>query len=339
MKEYLIYHTIALAIGYLADLVIGDPHRMPHPIRLIGRLIGALEHLLHKRRDPKNELITGTVLWIVTVLATALVTAAVFAGAYRCDCRLGIAVEAILTFYILAAGSLSRETMRVYRALPDLADARGALSMIVGRDTAVLDEAGIIRAAVETVAENTSDGVLAPLLYTAIGTPVLGMLYKAVNTMDSMLGYHNERYEFFGRAAAKADDLFNFVPSRISALLLIAATWILHLFSKEYDAAGAFRIWRRDRMNHKSPNSAQTESACAGALGLRLGGDATYGGVPVKKPTIGDPVRMIAKEDIRRTIRMMFAAEGLTMLILVGGLLACHMAEIFTDYKCIWIIR
>ncbi len=327
MKEYLIYHTIALAIGYLADLLIGDPHRMPHPIRWIGRLIGALERLLHKGRDPKREFITGLILWILTVTLTVIVTSVIFLGAYLCDFRIGIAVEAILTFYILAAGSLCRETMLVYRALPDLVHARLALSMIVGRDTAVLDEAGIIRAAVETVAENTSDGVLAPLIYTAVGTPILGMLYKAVNTMDSMLGYHNERYEYFGKMAAKADDVWNYLPSRISALLMIISAWIMQHLGRDFSAAGAFRIWRRDRLNHKSPNSAQTESAAAGALGLELGGDSTYGGMLVQKPTIGDPIRTIEPNDIRRSIRLMFASELLTMLLVgIGfGSLTCFM--------------
>ncbi|MCR4705593.1 MAG: adenosylcobinamide-phosphate synthase CbiB [Lachnospiraceae bacterium] len=318
----MIYHMIALSIGYLADLVIGDPHGMPHPIRLIGRLIGALERLLHKSCDPKKELLAGSILWILITVMTVIITGVIFASAYICDIRLGVAVEAILTFTILAAGSLCRETMKVHDALPDLADARKALSMIVGRDTNVLDEAGIIRAAVETVAENTSDGVLAPLLYTAIGGPVLGMLYKAVNTMDSMLGYHNERYEYFGRCAARADDVFNFIPARLSALFMIASAWVLRIFTKEYDAACAYRIWRRDRMKHKSPNSAQTESVCAGALAVRLGGNATYGGIPVKKPTIGDPVKEIERSDICRAIRLMFATEGIFVLLILAAFAA-----------------
>ncbi len=315
MKEYLIYHMIALSIGYLADLVIGDPHGMPHPIRMIGRLIGALERLLHKSCDPKKELLAGSILWILTTVTTVIITGVILAGAYLCDFCLGIVIEAILTFTILAAGSLCRETMQVYDALPDLSKARRALSMIVGRDTDVLDEAGIIRAAVETVAENTSDGVLAPLLYTVIGGPVLGMLYKAVNTMDSMLGYHNDRYEYFGRCAARADDVFNYIPSRLSALFMIVSAWALRIFTKEYDAAGAYRIWRRDRRNHKSPNSAQTESACAGALSVRLGGNATYGGILVTKPTIGDPAKEIERSDICRAIRLMFATEGICFVL------------------------
>jgi adenosylcobinamide-phosphate synthase len=229
-------------------------------------------------------------------------------AAYRLSPIAGVAVEAILTCYLLAQTSLRRESMKVYRELKDgtLESARKAVSMIVGRDTEVLDETGVTKAAVETVAENFSDGVIAPMLYAAIGGPVLGLTYKAINTMDSMVGYRNDRYMWFGTAAAKLDDLVNYIPSRLSALLLIAAS---DVSGSDYDASRAFRIWKRDRANHKSPNAAQTESAAAGALGLQLAGDAQYFGKTVRKPFIGDKVREIEAFDIVRVNRLMTAAS------------------------------
>ena len=210
--------------------------------------------------------------------------------------------------------SLRRESMKVYHklAVNDLEGARHAVSMIVGRDTAVLDEKGVTKAAVETVAENFSDGVIAPMLYTAIGGPVLGLLYKAINTMDSMVGYKNDRYMNFGTSAAKLDDAANWLPSRLSALLLIVACVFC---GTDYDAGRAYRTWKRDRYNHKSPNAAQTESACAGALGVQLAGDAQYFGKIVKKPFIGDDLRPIEYEDIIRTNRLMTAASVIGELI------------------------
>jgi adenosylcobinamide-phosphate synthase len=214
--------------------------------------------------------------------------------------------------------------MKVYRELKEgtLESARKAVSMIVGRDTEVLDETGVTKAAVETVAENFSDGVIAPMLYAAIGGPVLGLTYKAINTMDSMVGYRNDRYMWFGTAAAKLDDLVNYIPSRLSALLLIAAS---DVSGSDYDASRAFRIWKRDRANHKSPNAAQTESAAAGALGLQLAGDAQYFGKTVKKPFIGDKTREVEPYDIVRMNLLMNAAA------LIGFILC--MAIIFIAYK------
>ena len=273
------YHLAAILAGYLLDLCLGDPHSMPHPVRAIGNLIVWLEKYLRpagkKHATERGERRAG-VLFVCLVL---LVTGSV-AGAILWISRLGgiwiqTVVEAVMTYYLLAARSLRDESMAVCRKLEagEIEEARYAVSMIVGRDTKPLSEAGIARAAVETVAENASDGVIAPLFYLAIGGPLLGWLYKAVNTMDSMVGYKNDRYLHFGRAAAKLDDLVNLIPSRLAALLLIVSAYLLR-----YDGKNAYRIWRRDRRNHKSPNSAQTESACAGALGLRLAGDAWYFG-------------------------------------------------------------
>jgi adenosylcobinamide-phosphate synthase len=223
-------------------------------------------------------------------------------------------VEGILTCYILAAKSLKTESYKVYHQLiiPDLPKARSALSMIVGRDTEQLTFEGVSKACVETVAENTSDGVIAPMLYTAFGGPIAGMLYKAINTMDSMIGYKNERYLHFGTFAARLDDIVNYLPARCSAIAMILAAF---LGGKDYSGRQAIRIFLRDRYNHKSPNSAQTESVCAGALGLELAGPASYFKKIVQKPTIGDKKREVEAEDIPRSCRLMFMTEDLTFLL------------------------
>lgn len=312
----------------MLDLMVGDPHGIPHPIVLTGKLIAALDAALlgdipdgktdPETRDKASERRKGLLLVIIVIVLTAGITAAVMYAAYRISPLAGVAVEAVLTCYLLAQTSLRRESMKVFRELSDgtLESARKAVSMIVGRDTAVLDETGVTKAAVETVAENFSDGVMAPMIYAAIGGPVLGLTYKAINTMDSMIGYKNDRYMWFGTAAAKLDDAVNFVPSRISALLLMAASAV---GGREYDAAGAFRVWKRDRFRHKSPNAAQTESAAAGSLGLQLAGDAQYFGKTVRKPFIGDKLREIEAFDIVRVNRLMTVASflGFALCIII----------------------
>lgn len=315
------YHIIALLLGVILDLIIGDPYKLPHPIRLIGGLIGKLDHLfmdkrIDKERNKNTERLLGLILVLIVISLTALVTSIVLIGAYLINPILGMVIEAILSFYILAAKSLKVESMKVYYALKNksINEARYAVSMIVGRDTDSLDKEGIIRAAVETVAENTSDGVIAPLIYLSFGGPIVGLVYKAINTMDSMIGYHNERFENFGMTAAKLDDIVNYIPSRISAWLMILASFI---GGKDYDGKNALKIFKRDRYNHKSPNSAQTESVCAGALGVRLAGDASYFGQIVKKPYIGDANRNIRVSDIERANRLMLITEGLCLLIAV----------------------
>ncbi|MBO5621359.1 MAG: cobalamin biosynthesis protein CobD, partial [Butyrivibrio sp.] len=295
-------HLIGFILGVLLDRIIGDPQGFPHPIRLIGALIGWLDRKLNNEKS----VLRGAVTWLIVVFMTVAVTFAIMFGAYSIHVVCGVVVEAILTCYILAAKSLSDESMKVYRAMEtadgdDLTDARKALSMIVGRDTENLDEAAITRAVVETIAENTSDGIIAPLIYTFLGGPILGFAYKAVNTMDSMLGYHNDRYEYFGKVAAKMDDVFNYIPARLSALMMVVAAFI---GGRDFSSKRAFCVFKRDRYNHKSPNSAQTESACAGALGVRLGGDSSYFGKMVHKPYIGDDTRPIEKEDIKRAARL-----------------------------------
>lgn len=342
----MLHHIIAFSIGIVLDLIIGDPYNLPHPIKAIGKLVGWLDKMLmdsiyservgtletatskwRKSREYSRGVVIVFIVLAVTVLATDLIMHA----AYMIHPIVGVCVEAILTCYILAAKSLYTESMKVYKALneKDIEQSRYAVSMIVGRDTKALDETGIAKAAIETVAENTSDGVIAPLIYTFIGGPILGLAYKAINTMDSMIGYHNDRYEYFGTCAAKLDDIVNFLPARISALSMIAAAYICGLFSKIYDGKSAYRIFKRDRFNHKSPNSAQTESACAGALHIRLAGDASYFGKIVKKPFIGDDDRTIEYKDIKRANILMLVTYGVVVvtLILISRLLMFYVGR------------
>ena len=259
----------------------------------------------------------GMLLAFTVIIVVFAVSALILATAYSINLYAGIIVEVVMTWQILATKCLRVESMRVYDALrTDGVDAgRKAVSMIVGRDTSVLDAAGVTRAAVETIAENTSDGVIAPMLYTAIGGPVLGFVYKAVNTMDSMIGYKNDKYMYFGRFAARLDDVVNFIPARISAYMMIVAAFI---GGRQFDGRNAYRIFKRDRFNHASPNSAQTESVCAGALRVRLAGDAVYFGKLVKKKYIGDRLREIEYEDIKRANRLMYITAFLCELLSVA---------------------
>lgn len=259
----------------------------------------------------------GMLLAFTVIFATFAMSVIIIVAAYSINLYAGVIAEAVMTWQILATKCLRVESMRVYDALrTDGVDAgRRAVSMIVGRDTSVLDAAGVTRAAVETIAENTSDGVIAPMLYTAIGGPVLGFVYKAVNTMDSMLGYKNDKYMYFGRFAARLDDVVNFIPARISAYLMIAAAFI---GGRQFDGRNAYRIFKRDRFNHASPNSAQTESVCAGALRVQLAGDAVYFGKLVKKKYIGDGLREIECEDIKRANRLMYITAFLCELLSVA---------------------
>lgn len=319
------YHIIAFIAGFVLDLLIGDPHFIPHPVRLIGSLISFLDKRLNsdvKYNSSENEAnLTkykrGVLLAFTVIFATFAVSVIILVAAYSINLYAGVIAEAVMTWQILATKCLRVESMRVYDALrTDGVDAgRRAVSMIVGRDTSVLDAAGVTRAAVETIAENTSDGVIAPMLYTAIGGPVLGFVYKAVNTMDSMLGYKNDKYMYFGRFAARLDDVVNFIPARISAYLMIAAAFI---GGRQFDGKNAYRIFKRDRFNHASPNSAQTESVCAGALRVQLAGDAVYFGKLVKKKYIGDGLREIEYEDIKRANRLMYITAFLCELLSVA---------------------
>lgn len=319
------YHIFAFIAGFVLDLLIGDPHFIPHPVRLIGSLISSLDKRLncdagYNSSEKKLNLIKykrGMLLAFTVIFATFAMSVIIIVAAYSINLYAGVIAEAVMTWQILATKCLRVESMRVYDALKtDGVDAgRRAVSMIVGRETSVLDAAGVTRAAVETIAENTSDGVIAPMLYTAIGGPVLGFVYKAVNTMDSMLGYKNDKYMYFGRFAARLDDVVNFIPARISAYLMIAAAFI---GGRQFDGKNAYRIFKRDRFNHASPNSAQTESVCAGALRVQLAGDAVYFGKLVKKKYIGDGLREIEYEDIKRANRLMYITAFLCELLSVA---------------------
>lgn len=317
------FHIIAFFTGFILDLILGDPYWLFHPIRLIGSLISGLEEkLLNYRskeaaetdRDTAKELRRGAILVFLVVIITAITAAVILLGAYLIHPYLGAVIEAIMTYQILATKCLKVESMKVYKSLEaeDIGASRKAVSMIVGRDTNVLDDEGVTKAAVETVAENTSDGIIAPMIYTALGGPILGFVYKAINTMDSMLGYKNDKYFYFGRAAAKLDDFVNYIPARISAYIMILAACI---GGRDYSGKNAYRIYKRDNRNHASPNSAQTESACAGALGIQLAGDASYFGKIVKKPYIGDKTRKVEHEDIRRVNKLMYLTAGLCEVI------------------------
>ena len=311
-------HTlIALIIGFLLDLLLGDPYWLPHPIRLIGNLISKIETILriicNKYEKSWCEILCGGILvFIILTLSTGVPFLLLFI-LYKYLPWLGVLVESIMCYQILATKCLKVESMRVYQSLKkgDLEDARYQVSMIVGRDTKTLDEAGVTKAAVETIAENTSDGIIAPMIFIAIGGATLGFFYKAVNTMDSMVGYKNEKYLYFGRCAAKLDDLMNYLPARISALLMIFACPFAGL-----DAKSALKIFKRDSRNHASPNSAQTEAVCAGALKVQLAGDAYYFGKLYKKQTIGDNVRPIEIEDIKRANRLLYATAFATMVLI-----------------------
>ena len=310
-------HLLALVLGFCIDLIFGDPHSIPHPVVLIGRLISATEKLVRKifPKSVRGENVAGGVLWLLVVLISTAVSLGILYLGYKISPWLGLALESIMCWQILATKSLKVESMKVYTALKagNPAEYRRAVSMIVGRDTAALDDKAVARAAVETVAENTSDGIIAPMLYLAIGGAPLGFFYKAVNTMDSMLGYVEMPYKNIGLVPAKMDDFFNFLPARLSALLMLLAGWLEGL-----DIRRGWRIWRRDRRNHASPNSAQTESVCAGLLGLRLAGDAYYHGVLHKKPYIGDPVREIEYEDIPRACRLLYGTAMVSLVLFCG---------------------
>ena len=319
------YHIFAFIAGFVLDLLIGDPHFIPHPVRLIGSLISFCDKRLNcdagynisEKKLNLTKYKRGMLLAFTVIFATFAMSVIIIVAAYSINLYAGVIAEAVMTWQILATKCLRVEGMRVYDALrTDGIDAgRRAVSMIVGRDTSVLDAAGVTRAAVETIAENTSDGVIAPMLYTAIGGPVLGFVYKAVNTMDSMLGYKNDKYMYFGRFAARLDDVVNFIPARISAYLMIAAAFI---GGRQFDGKNAYSIFKRDRFNHASPNSAQTESVCAGALRVQLAGDAVYFGKLVKKKYIGDGLREIEYEDIKRANRLMYITAFLCELLSVA---------------------
>ncbi len=351
--KYLFFLLPALVLGYVADLIFGDPQGIWHPICFIGSLISRVEKGIRRflPKTTQGERLGGAVLVVVILFFSMGIPWVILLLAYPLHWLLGLILQSYMCYTILATKSLRVESQKVYRALKQqgLLAGREAVSMIVGRDTSVLDETGVVKATVETIAENTSDGVIAPLIFLALGGPILGYGYKAVNTMDSMIGYKNEKYRYFGTVAARLDDVLNFIPARISAVLLLGSGLVVKRLARlcgrllprgeEKDFGDCpvpgetrekpwrllgqiainrgFRIWRRDGRKHASPNSAQTEAVMAGLLGVELAGDAVYFGELHQKPTIGDAIRPVEMADIPRANVLMYGASLLGFLLCV----------------------
>ena len=317
IRDFYTANLTALLLGFCLDLLLGDPQWAPHPVRAMGSLISLLERPLRRifPATPGGERWAGRLLAVLVPVISVGAAWLVLTLCGRIHPALAFAAKVLLCYQLLACKALRVESGKVYAALKagDLPGARKAVSMIVGRDTACLDEVGVAKAAVETVAENASDGVIAPLLYLAVGGPLAGVAYKAINTMDSMVGYKNEKYLNFGRCAAKLDDAVNFIPARLAGMLMCLAATLTG-----FDGWGALRIFRRDRKKHASPNSAHTEAACAGALHIQLAGPAVYFGKTVEKPTLGDPLRPVEPLDILRAHRLLYGTAFLALLIFCG---------------------
>lgn len=317
MWNYFAGSLMAAVIGFVADLIFGDPATALHPICLIGNLIAAAEKKIRRLlpKTPRAEKAGGVLLALIVLLISFSIPAALLLLTYRVAFWLGVLTESVMCWLIFAVKSLKKESMNVSAALEQegLKAGRGMVARIVGRDTDSLSVAGVIKAAVETVAENFSDGVFAPMFYLMLGGGALGFAYKSINTMDSMVGYKNDKYLYFGRFAAKLDDAVNYIPARMAALVLILSAGLCRM-----DARSAWKIWRRDRRNHASPNSAQTEAAAAGALHIRLAGDAYYFGRLYKKPFIGDDIRPVEIQDIAR-VNTLMVCGSVCSLFLMGA--------------------
>lgn len=311
------YHMLALAAGFILDLIFGDPRWLYHPVCLIGTLIAKLEKKIRVvfPKTKAGELAGGVVEVLLVCILSGGVPLLILYAFYSVSPWAGFALETFWCYQLFATKCLKEESMKVLQALEtgDILQARKAVSMIVGRDTDSLDQKGVTKAAVETVAENSSDGVIAPMLYMAIGGAPLMFLYKGINTMDSMLGYKNDRYLYFGRCAAKLDDVANYIPARVSGVLMAVATVFTGL-----DTKNSFKIYFRDKRKHASPNSAQTEAAMAGALDVQLAGNACYFGKLYEKPCIGDDIRPIEPADIKRANRLLYSTAILGLLLCLG---------------------
>lgn len=312
----MITRLAAILLGFLCDLLIGDPDWFPHPIRLIGLLISVLERIVRRScKTPRALRIGAVVLTVLTVATTMGMTAFVLYLLSLLGPRWSFAGTVFFSWTVLSATSLAREASAVCRALRrGLIEGRKQVSRIVGRDTQDLTESEVLKATIETVAENTTDGVVSPLLYLVLGGPVLAMGFKAASTLDSMVGYLDEHYRDIGWSSARLDDVLNYVPARLTALLMTIAAFILRL-----DGRNAWRIVLRDHANHLSPNCAWSESAAAGALHVQLGGTHSYFGKPVQKPTIGDDDRPAGPQDVYRTVMLLYGAAIEALLLFSGA--------------------
>ncbi|MCC0783884.1 cobalamin biosynthesis protein [Clostridioides sp. ES-S-0108-01] len=315
-------NILSIYIGYVADLIVGDPYSFPHPVRFIGKLINFTQGIIRiVSKNDRQLKFGGFILWFITVGTTYLMTYAIV-KLFSFNVLLGVVVNSFIIYTTLATKCLKDEALKIYNVLKtgDIEKSRVQLSYIVGRDTTNLSEPEIIRATVETVAENTVDGIMAPLFYAFIGGAPLAMAYKAVNTLDSTVGYKNEKYKDIGFASAKIDDIANYIPARISVILMTIGSFFLR-----YDYRNCFRISIRDRKNHKSPNCAFSEGAVSGALGIQLGGTNVYFGEKVYKPTIGDKLREIDKEDIIKTNKIMYASSFVSILVFTLAYVLCRI--------------
>lgn len=311
----------AIVCGFILDVIFGDPLWLPHPICLIGNLIGFLEKKLRKiaGENSSNLLVAGFLLVAIVLVLSFAITYYILDFAKSFNPWLAFIIETIMFYQIFAIKSLKEESEKVYDKLVNstIEKARVQLSWIVGRDTAELSKDEVTKGTIETIAENTADGVIAPMFFMFIGGAPLAFLYKGINTMDSMVGYKNDKFLYFGRCAAKLDDLANFIPARITAVLMIMATFIL-----KYNYKNAIKIFLRDRYKHLSPNSAQTESVVAGALGITLGGGHYYFGKFVPKEIMGDNLNKVSTEDIKKTNKIMYlsATIGLVIFVIIKGI-------------------
>lgn len=306
--------TVIIPLAFIADLIFGDPASIPHPVVIIGKLISFLDKNLRKvfPDTDRGRFFAGLAMAKTVMIASLAVSLIISAILLKISPILFGLIQLWWCWQCLAVKSLSSEAKNIYEKLSggSIEESRLAVARVVGRDTSELTHEEITKATIETIAENFTDGVVAPMMYMSIFGAPLALMYKAVNTMDSMVGYKNEKYLFFGRAAAKIDDFFNYIPARFAAIMWIIASGI-----SGYSMKDSYRVWKRDRRKHSSPNSAQTEAACAGALGIQLAGPAYYFGTHYDKQYIGDKKRAVEPEDIRRTDRIMHVGALISLVV------------------------
>lgn len=302
--------NMTLIFGYILDLIFGDPYSFPHPVKFIGKLISYLEHNFFNSKV--NKFLSGIITFFIVVFSTYFITLFILNTSYKIDEHFGIAIESFLVYTILSSKCLCDEAIKIYKIVKsgDINSSRIALSYIVGRQTDKLTFSEIIKAVIETVAENTVDGVLTPIFFLVIGGTPLAMAFKAISTLDSMIGYKNEKYEYFGKFSARMDDIFNLLPARLSVIFFIFSSMITGL-----DTKNCVRICMRDRKNHLSPNCAYPESLVAGALNIQLGGNHYYSGKLVEKPTIGDDIKSVDEDDIMKTVNLLRISTFMAILL------------------------